>query len=99
MRVSPSAAESTEMAGVMTPSPQSMLAPNKIRRVPAPMARFLPAPESSRALAKRAKMPPSPRLSARVTKVRYFQLTTIISDQKMSERMPSTPVVRSASGR
>jgi hypothetical protein len=35
-------------------------------------------------------MPPSPLLSARMMKVTYFRLTTIISDQKISERMPST---------
>ena len=35
-------------------------------------------------------MPPSPRLSARMTMVRYLKVTTKFSDQKMSDRMPST---------
>ena len=35
-------------------------------------------------------MPPSPRLSARMTIVRYLKVTTKLSDQKMSDRMPST---------
>ena len=35
-------------------------------------------------------MPPSPWLSARMMNVRYFTVTTIVSDQKMSERTPRT---------
>ena len=35
-------------------------------------------------------MPPSPLLFARMMKLTYFRLTTIISDQKNSERMPRT---------
>ena len=40
--------------------------------------------------ASREKMPPSPRLSARMMKPRYFTVTTIMSDQMMSESTPST---------
>ena len=43
-----------------------------------------------RASASSARMPPSPRLSARMTIVRYLNVTTKLSDQKMSERMPRT---------
>ncbi len=35
-------------------------------------------------------MPPSPWLSARITSIRYLTLTTITSDQKISERTPRT---------
>ena len=34
-------------------------------------------------------MPPSPLLSARMMKVRYLTVTTIVSDQKISDRTPS----------
>jgi hypothetical protein len=37
-----------------------------------------------------AMMPPSPLLSARITKVTYFSDTTISSDQKISESTPRT---------
>ena len=37
-----------------------------------------------------ARMPPSPRLSARMTKTRYLIEMTMISDQKISESTPST---------
>ena len=35
-----------------------------------------------------ARMPPSPRLSARMIKVTYLTVTISISDQKISDRMP-----------
>jgi len=35
-------------------------------------------------------MPPSPLLSARMMKLRYFTTTTSVSDQKNRDRMPST---------
>ncbi len=38
----------------------------------------------------RAKLPPSPRLSARMMMVTYFNVTRTITDQKTSERMPRT---------
>ena len=44
-------------------------------------------------------VPPSPWLSARVTKKRYFTLTTRMSDQKISDRIPRMPSVRSPAGR
>ena len=43
-----------------------------------------------RARASSARMPPSPRLSARMTIDRYLKVTTKLSDQKISERMPMT---------
>ena len=38
----------------------------------------------------RAIIPPSPQLSARMTNVRYLTEMTMMSAQKMSERMPRT---------
>jgi hypothetical protein len=38
----------------------------------------------------RARMPPSPRLSARSTYARYLSDTTTISDQNTSEHAPIT---------
>jgi hypothetical protein len=35
-------------------------------------------------------IPPSPRLSARMTKMRYLKETTKLSDQKISDSTPST---------
>ena len=35
-------------------------------------------------------IPPSPRLSARITKTTYLIETTTISDHTISDRMPST---------
>ena len=43
------------------------------------------------ASAVRARMPPSPRLSARITTTTYFSVTTMISAQTIRERMPMTP--------
>jgi hypothetical protein len=43
-----------------------------------------------------AKIPPSPWLSARITKVRYLTVTTMISDQNIRKRIPnrsSTPAL------
>ena len=36
-------------------------------------------------------MPPSPRLSARITTTTYFNVTTMISAQTIRERIPMTP--------
>ena len=40
--------------------------------------------------ARSARIPPSPWLSARMTKARYFTVTTIVSAHTMSEHTPST---------
>ncbi len=45
---------------------------------------------SGRASAISARMPPSPRLSARSTTPRYFTEITRISDQKISDSTPIT---------
>ena len=85
----PSIAESTEIAGVMTPSPYSSAAPITPSRTSSgsrsPMATLPAATKDSS-----AKMPPSPSLSARSTSVTYFSDTIAISAQRMSDTMPVT---------
>src|SRR5690242_11765 len=85
----PSTADSTEIDGVITPSPKNSAAPSKAisttslrMRVDWPTARW--------ASVISAMMPPSPLLSARITRLTYFTATTRISDQVTSERIPST---------
>ncbi len=45
-----------------------------------------------------ARIPPSPRLSARMMSVTYFAVTMMISAQKMIDRIPSTFAGVSATG-
>ena len=84
---SPSTALSTEMAGVMTPSPYSSAAPispttrRDARQVPGRACR---ASSSARS----ATTPPSPRLSARMMRMAYFTEMIMISDQRISDTMP-----------
>ena len=92
MTITPSTAPSTEMAGVMIPSPYSRAAPNSASQ----MTRFFLRSSSRMPLlfcssrASRARMPPSPRLSARRMNPMYFTLTTLISDQTISDSTPTT---------
>ena len=86
---SPSTADSTEIAGVSTPSPKNSAVP-KMPRIPT-------AYESGAAIgrlfcttAMSARMPPSPRLSARMMIATYLIVTTISSDQNTSDNTPST---------
>ena len=84
---SPSTADSTEMAGVMTPSPYSNAAPNRAANTTHTPERLSLRPGTR---ANSAKMPPSPLLSARMMNDRYFTATTMMSDQKNSDKRPST---------
>ncbi len=84
----PSTAPSTEMAGVMTPSPYSSAAPKSpkpTRRRRAPIRCRRGCSRASSAM-----IPPSPRLSACMMKARYLNDTTKLSDQKISESTPRT---------
>ena len=88
---SPSTALSTEMAGVMMPSPYSRAAPNRPTAIRTPRSEVAVRERTS---ATSARMPPSPSLSARITNTRYLIETMTMSDQKISESTPSTlPVV------
>jgi hypothetical protein len=83
------------MAGVMMPSPKSRAAPIRIMMTAAPSPRLGACSRPVERRASRAKMPPSPWLSARMTNQMYFMLTTRMSAQKISDRTPKTPAVRS----
>ena len=85
----PSIADSVVIAGVITPSPKNSDAP-KIPRMPTAYAEREPLGNVRCASAMSAMMPPSPSLSARMMMVTYLSVTTIISAQKISDRMPST---------
>ena len=86
---SPSIADSTEIAGVITPSPKNSEAPKMPRMPTAYAAReFFGRVRWASAIS--AMIPPSPSLSARMMMVTYLSVTTSISDQNTSERMPST---------
>ena len=79
---SPSTALSTEIAGVIMPSPYSSAAPNRPIMTRIGCTIFPPFDRTS---ATSARMPPSPWLSARITNSRYLIDTVMISDQKISE--------------
>jgi len=84
----PSTAERTVIAGVITPSPARNAAP----RIPPPMANARVRGDilfaSCNINPMRAKIPPSPSLSARRKKITYLMLTTMIRDQKISDMTP-----------
>ena len=84
----PSMAESTEIAGVMTPSPNNSALPAMTRRLTSP----IDPPGASRKRAGKsvssAMMPPSPRLSACINSATYLTVTTSVSDQNNNETTP-----------
>ena len=84
--LSPSTAESTEIAGVITLSPRNIAAPMtptmKTKAVRRPSARLASAVSES--------VPPSPLLSARSRISTYFSVTVTISAHKISDNTPST---------
>jgi hypothetical protein len=90
---SPSMALRTDMAGVIMASPKNRDAPASptIKRT----VRNGPATGSARD--NRAIVPPSPSLSARMTKTTYLSATTSTMAQNTSESMPSTVVSSEAS--
>src|SRR5690554_1585685 len=85
----PSTADSTEMAGVIMASPKNMAAPSTPRMViqTGGLVKVL------RASAISDSVPPSPLLSARVTKNTYLTATVRVSAQTISDSSPSTSVV------
>ena len=86
----PSTAESTEIAGVIMLSPMNSAAP----KTPSPASRYLVRGWRPRATwrtwAIRAMIPPSPWLSARMTRRTYLRVTMIVTDQKIRETTPKT---------
>ncbi len=69
----------------MTPSPYSNAAPNSPMDTSAQLCRARPEVTSDIS----ARMPPSPWLSARITKKQYFSDTISSSDQMISDSNPS----------
>ena len=82
----PSTAESTEIAGVMTESPKNRAAPKTPRS--ATSTEIRPGVRLRRTRVARARMPPSPSLSARSTKHTYLMVTMRTSTQTMQEMTP-----------
>ena len=83
----PSTADSTEIAGVITPSPKNRQQP--LTPISARMRRIRAPVQPRWASTIRARMPPSPRLSARITSDTYLMVTISTSDQKISDKMPN----------
>jgi len=84
----PSMADITEMAGVISESPKNKAAPTiPIARM---VLRNLVPVSLPRSSAVNARMPPSPSLSARITRTMYLSVTMMINDQTTSEMMPYT---------
>jgi hypothetical protein len=86
---SPSTALSTEITGVIIPSPYSSAVPNSPSITSTQRGLRLSAPTGVTSEVS-ARMPPSPRLSARRTKTAYLTEMTSASAQKMSDSTPST---------
>ena len=86
---SPSTALNTEMAGVMIPSPYKSAVPKMPSATRRPALAAI-GPRRGMTSAVRARMPPSPLLSARITKSRYFTEMMMTKAQNASEQIPYT---------
>lgn len=86
--LSPSTAESTEIAGVIMLSPKNSDAPKtpSAARTTVVLRPRCEADRRSRVIS--AVMPPSPSLSARIASRTYVTRTMTTTDQKMSETTP-----------
>jgi hypothetical protein len=82
--LAPSSALKTEIAGVMTPSPYISAAPNKPMTTSARLRSNAVAPASGI----NARIPPSPWLSARITKRQYLREIVMTRAHKINERTP-----------
>ena len=83
----PSTAESTEIAGVIIASPKNIADPKMPRPTSHQRSCAWPSvPRDTSAVS--ARMPPSPRLSARMMSTTYLSVTTTTSAQKMTDRRP-----------
>ena len=74
----------------MMPSPYRSAVPNTPSDTKMPALATVPGLLRGITREVRAKMPPSPRLSARMTNNRYFTEIMRINDQKASEQTPNT---------
>ena len=84
--LSPSSAESTDIAGVMIASPENSDEPATPKR----KMSVVRCPTAIRASAISDRMPPSPLLSAIIRNRTYFAVTTISSAQMIRETIPMT---------
>jgi hypothetical protein len=85
---SPSTADKTEIAGVIIASPKNSAAPKAPTATRAALDANEPLSPTRLTKAIRAMIPPSPSLSARMTKATYFTDTTSVIDQKTIEITP-----------
>ena len=89
----PSTADSTEMAGVIMPSPNRNEVPSRASTTMPKLHLLIALPARTgpgKPSASRASMPPSPSLSARMTTDRYLPEIRQSRDQMIRERMPMT---------
>src|SRR6266487_1210945 len=86
--LTPSIADRTEIAGVIMLSPKNSEAPKMPSAASTTFARRPPGRARLRIRAINAMIPPSPSLSARITSRTYVIVTTIVTDQKISEMIP-----------
>jgi hypothetical protein len=82
----PSIADNTEIAGVISASPKNSDAPI----IPRAATISAQRPPTRVASAIKAKVPPSPLLSARSSTTTYFKVTTMVSAHRIKEITPST---------
>ncbi len=86
---SPSTALNTEIAGVISASQKKNAVPARARPINH-LNQCRLASGARCASANKARIPPSPWLSARIMTVTYLNVTDSIRLQKMSDRQPST---------
>jgi len=86
----PSTAEITEIAGVITPSPNSIAAPITTTTTNQVARGGMPFSGRAKSSARSARMPPSPSWVTRMTIDTYLMQTTMTRAQMIRERMPST---------
>ena len=86
--LTPSIADRTEIAGVIMLSPKNSEAPKIPSAASTIFARRPPGRARRRIRAISDMIPPSPSLSARITSRTYVMVTTIVTDQKISEMIP-----------
>ena len=87
--LSPSTADSTEIAGVIMLSPKNRAVANTPSSTSPRVQRRSPCAEREIS-ASSARLPPSPLLSARMMIATYLIVTTIIIDQKIRLSTPNT---------
>jgi hypothetical protein len=96
--LTPSTAERTDIAGVITLSPKNREAPKTPSAASTTAVRRLPGAPPRRIKVISAMIPPSPSLSARITSRTYVTVTMIVTAQKISETTPKMFSVDTATG-